>query len=163
MARHRKSRKHRNPRRHRRSSRRARRSYAANPLRLGGAGGALSALAWGGAGYIASKLAGNFARKFMPSMIPAPDLVSAAAGGALVAYAGGMVAKSSDAKAAIRVGALIPTVEAAVNMTALGHLLGTQKVVMIAAPAGSAPSGVQAALAAALSADLRDDEMESDY
>ncbi len=45
-------------------------------------------------------------------------------------------------------------------MTALGSMLGTQKVVMIAAPK---PSGVGAALHAALSADLRDSEDYSGY
>lgn len=151
-----------NPRKHRRS-RRSRR-FVSNPLKLGSMSGVGSALLWGGAGYIASKFAGSFVRKYMAAMIPAPDLVSAAVAGAAVSYAGGMIAKTGEAKAALRVGALIPTVEAAVNMTALGHMLGTQKVVMIAPPAGSpgAPSGVSAALAAALSADLQD-EMDSDY
>jgi hypothetical protein len=164
MARRRKSHRrkhHANPRRHRRASRRR---YHRNPLKLGGGMGSFgSALLWGGAGYAASKLAGNFLRKYLPAAIPAPDLVSAIGGGVAASFAGGFVAKSSEAKAALRVGAMIPTVEAAVNMTALGAMLGTQKVVMIAPPApGSGGSGVSAALAAALSADLRD-EYASDY
>src|SRR5258707_6049719 len=121
MARHRKSRKHRNPsRRHRRASRRYHRNSPA--LGMGGVG---SALLWGGAGYLASKLAGSFIGRYLPAAIPAKELVSAAASGAVVSYAGGFVAKGGEAKAALRVGALIPVVEAAVNMTALGSMLGT--------------------------------------
>ncbi len=162
MARHRKSHKkhHRNPaRRHRRAHRR----YHSNPsLSMGGVG---SALLWGGAGYLASKLAGSFIGKYLPASIPAKDLVSAAASGAVVSFAGGYVAKSGEAKAAVRVGALIPVVEAAVNMTSLGAMLGTQKVLLMPAPsAGSGPSGgMQAALSAALSADLQDRDMYSGY
>lgn len=156
MARHRKSRKHRNPKRHRRSHRKSRRFHRNPPsLSMGGVG---SALLWGGAGYLASKLAGNFVGRYLPGSIPARDLVSAAVGGGLASYAGGFVAKTGEAKAALRVGSLIPVVEAAVNMTALGSMLGTQKVIMLPAPSGSQPSGVSAALAAALSADLRDSE-----
>lgn len=164
MARRRKSRKHSNPaRKSRRSHRRARRFHRNGPsLSMGNAG---SALLWGGAGYLASKFAGNMIAKYLPSMIPAQALVSAAAGGAAVSFAGNYVAKSSEAKAALRTGALIPVVEAAVNMTALGSMLGTQKVLMLPAPAAGAPSGVSAALHAALSADLRDDgdDMYSGY
>lgn len=159
----RKRRKHSNRPHRARRSRRGRRSFHRNPLNLGGMGSATTALLWGGAGYLASKFAGSFVRKYIPAMIPAPDLVAAAASGAAVSYAGGMFAKTSEAKAAVRVGALIPVVEAAVNMTSLGHMLGTQKVVMLAPPPGTPASpGVQAALAAALSADLRD-EIDSDY
>lgn len=160
MARHRKSRKHRNsPRRHRRSSRR-RFHRNAPSLNMGGVG---SALLWGGAGYLASKLAAGLVNKYLPNSIPARELVGAATSGALVSYAGGMVAKSGEAKAALRVGALIPVVEAAVNMTSLGAMLGTQKVIMLPSPA--APAGVQAALAAALSADLsgEDESLYSGY
>lgn len=163
MARRKRShKKHRNPRRHRR----ARRSFHRNPGPSMGMGGVGSALLWGGAGYLASKLAGGLIGKYLPASIPARDLVSAAASGVVVSMAGGYVAKSGEAKAALRVGSLIPVVEAAVNMTSLGAMLGTQKIVMLPAPvAGSAPSGVQAALHAALSADLRGDdgEMYSGY
>ncbi len=161
MARHRKSHK-KSHRRSRRASRKARRSFHRNPpsLSLGNVG---TALLWGGAGFAASKLAASYIRRYLPAMIPAQDLVSAAASGALVSYAGGKFAKSETAKAAIRVGAFIPAAEAAINMTALGSLLGTQKVLMIAPSAGQ-PSGVAAALSAALSADLSDDEsMYSGY
>ena len=162
MARRRKHRKHHvaNPRRHRRS-RRASRHFLRNPapLSMGGVG---SALLWGGMGYVASKLAGSFASKYLPASIPAKDLVSAAVSGGVVSYAGGMIAKSGEARAALRVGALIPVVEAAVNMTSLGAMLGTQKVIVIPAPA-TGGQGMQAALHAALSADLRDGDEYSGY
>lgn len=159
----RKRRKHHNRPRRARRARRSRRSYHRNPLNLGGVGSFMTPILWGGAGYLASKFAGNLVRRYIPNMIPMPDLAAAAVGGAAASYAGGMIAPGQAQKEALRVGAMIPVVEAAVNMTSLGHMLGTQKVVMLAPPSGApASAGVQAALAAALSADLRD-EYETDY
>lgn len=156
MAKHRKSGKHRN------GSKKHRRSYHRNAPALS-MGGATSALLWGGAGYLASKFAGNMIARYLPAAIPAQELVSAAAAGAAVSYAGKWATNSSEGRAALRTGALIPVVEAAVNMTALGSMLGTQKVLMLPA-AASRPSGVQAALSAALAADLRDgDDIYSGY
>jgi hypothetical protein len=157
MARHRKSSK-KSHRRTRRSSRR-RRSFHRNSPALS-LGNVMTPLLWGGAGYLASKFAGSFIERYLPNAIPAKPLVAAAVAGGVVSYAGGMAAKSGEAKAAIRVGALIPVVEAAVNMTALGRMLGTQKVLMLAPAPGGAPSGVSAALQAALSADLSEDGEE---
>ncbi len=152
MAKRRKS--HRKAHRRSRKARRASRRFHHNPppLSLGNAG---TAILWGGLAFGASKFASSYIRRYIPSMIPAPDLVAAAASGALVSFAGKYATKSDKARAAWTAGAFLPVAEAAFNMTALGSLLGTQKVVMLAPPAGA--QGVQAALSAALSADLSDD------
>lgn len=170
MARRRKNRRSRraskasmpNPKRrrrsHRKSARRSRRSYHRNP----GPGmwkDLMLAVLAGGAGYLASRKASDMAEQYLPGMIPMHDIVAPALVAAAFIMATEKLVKDPKARTAAQAAAAIPLVEALVNKAGLGHMLGTQKMIVLPAPAaGTSP----AALSASLQAQL-EDSYSSDY
>jgi hypothetical protein len=169
----RRHRKHRNPvRRHRRAHRNPahrRRHHYRNPMNMGGIGKDLAvALIAGGGAYFIARAGEKFLGTKMPAMVPA-NLKAPVANG-LLALAGIVLAETvlkgkPGAKVAVAAGFSIPLAESLVNMTPLGAMLGTQRVIMLPPPAktdGTQPGNMSATLAAQLDAAL-DDPYEGSY
>lgn len=112
----------------------------------------------GGAGFIVARKSSDYAEAYLPGMVPAHDVVAPAlVAAAIIALTEKMISDPKLRVAAQAAGA-IPLVEALVNRAGLGHMLGTQRTLMLPpAPAGATPA-LQAELAAAL-----EDSYTSDY
>jgi hypothetical protein len=125
------------------------------------------ALVAGGGAYLIARSGEKFLGSKMPAFVPAnlkepvTNTLLALAG---VALAESLLKHKGAAKVAVMAGASIPLAESLVNMTPLGAMLGTQRIIMLpAAPKAAAPGmSLAANLAAHLDAQL-EDPYQGDY
>ena len=119
--------------------------------------GLAASLLAGGAGYVASKLIGNFADLYLPESVPYRPIIGTGLSAVVAAFAAERFLKDRPKVAAgVTVGAMIPLVEQIVAMTSFGPSIGlyAQSSDGGSAPMLPAPGGMGANLAAALSASL---------
>jgi hypothetical protein len=115
----------------------------------------------GGAGYIIARKGSDLAEQYLPHMVPMKDIVAPALMAAAVVAISDKMIRDPKARVSAQAAAAIPLVEAIVNRAGLGHMLGTQKVLMLPPPT-STPAALSAQLNARLEANL-EDEYSSEY
>jgi len=125
--------------------------YHHNPgLKMGAVMGDLGvALVAGGGAYLVSRLGTKTIGMYLPAMIPQKEAVSALLTALLIIGASEYLVKSPSQRVAIAAGGSVPLLESLVNLTGMGGTLGTQRILMLPAPA---PAGTAAALDASLDA-----------
>lgn len=158
-------RKHNPHRRHSRHMNRRRGWHLFNPgpdvVRAGES--LAAALFAGAAGYVAAKGIGIAAEMYLPDSIPQKALVGTGLSSVAAAFLASKFLKGRPKMAAgVITGATIPLAEELIAMTPLGPAIGLIPAEASAPSALPAPGGVSAALAARLSATLRDSGDDDD-
>lgn len=120
----------------------------------------LIAVLAGGTGYVVARKGSDLLEQHLPSMVPMPDIIGPALLAAAIVALTDKLVKDPKARVSAQAAAAIPLVEALINKAGLGAALGTQKMLVLPAPAASAsaPAALQANLMAAL-----EDTFSSDY